>query len=134
MTLLKSNESKLMLPTRRGFVLGLSALVAAPAIVKFDSLMPVRSIDKLLRTAEQLYSRSIAEYDPVTEHWRVSIDRAWQPLPMPQNGVQVSASIINRLIPEAQSSHMTPPPGGHRHIGVSVPKLQFELLRKIEQS
>jgi hypothetical protein len=32
---------------RRGFLLGLSALVTAPAIVAYDRLMPIRSISRL---------------------------------------------------------------------------------------
>lgn len=33
----------LIRPTRRGFLLGLSALIAAPALVRVSSLMPVSS-------------------------------------------------------------------------------------------
>lgn len=34
----------LLVPSRRGFLTGLSALLAAPAIVRFSSLMPVRAL------------------------------------------------------------------------------------------
>lgn len=34
----------LLLPSRRGFLTGLGALFAAPAIVRFSSLMPVRAL------------------------------------------------------------------------------------------
>jgi hypothetical protein len=38
---------ELIKPSRRGFITGLAALVAAPAIVRASSLMPVRSIASL---------------------------------------------------------------------------------------
>lgn len=33
-------------PTRRGLILGLSALIAAPAIVRASSLMPIKTIEE----------------------------------------------------------------------------------------
>lgn len=42
-----------MLASRRGFLGGLAALVAAPAVVKFASIMPVRTI---------VYGPTLAEY------------------------------------------------------------------------
>lgn len=36
--------SDLIVPTRRGFITGMAALVAAPAIVRIESLMPMRSL------------------------------------------------------------------------------------------
>ena len=44
-------------PSRRGFITGLASLVAAPAIVKFDALMPVRSI---VQTPEEILNKVFA--------------------------------------------------------------------------
>lgn len=41
----------LIQPTRRGFLTGLGALLAAPAIVRASSLMPVRSMPAVIATA-----------------------------------------------------------------------------------
>ena len=40
--------SKLILP-RRKFLIGLGALIAAPAIVQIHNIMPVKSIEQLIR-------------------------------------------------------------------------------------
>lgn len=40
--------NKLLLPSRRGFLSQLAGLVAAPAVVKAASLMPVKSIEPIL--------------------------------------------------------------------------------------
>lgn len=41
-------------PSRRSFIVGLSALVAAPAIVRVSSLMPVKAL--LQPTPEEIYN------------------------------------------------------------------------------
>lgn len=38
----------LITPSRRGFILGLSTLIAAPAIVRATSIMPVKSMTPIL--------------------------------------------------------------------------------------
>jgi hypothetical protein len=43
-----------MILPRRGFLLGLGALIMAPAIVRFESLMPVRSIARLITGVPEL--------------------------------------------------------------------------------
>jgi hypothetical protein len=40
---------------RRSFLLGLSALVTAPAIVRFENIMPVRSIERLINGVPELF-------------------------------------------------------------------------------
>lgn len=38
-------DSKIIQPTRRGFLVGMGLVLAAPAIVRASSLMPVRSFN-----------------------------------------------------------------------------------------
>lgn len=46
----------LIIPTRRGFISGIAALVAAPAIVRAQNIMPVRSIERLIAPPKQSHS------------------------------------------------------------------------------
>ncbi len=77
---------------RRGFIAGLGALFAAPAIVQVSSLMPVRgvplyggrnnllTIDMITREAVQMFKDSnaffqnIERYDAVSEHIETRLD------------------------------------------------------------
>ncbi len=53
-------------PTRRGFIKGLGLLVAAPAIVRASSLMPVRRLSpRLIVGLDMAYGESVS----VTEIW-----------------------------------------------------------------
>ncbi len=61
-------------PSRRGFIGGFIGLVAAPAIVRIESLMPVRVIDTddifnrlRLQGWKVLYERLPLPYAPLTE-------------------------------------------------------------------
>lgn len=47
--------------SRRKFITGLSALIVAPAIVRVESLMPVRSLDNLKIMTLEDYSKYILE-------------------------------------------------------------------------
>jgi len=54
-------------PTRRKFITGLSALIVAPAIVRVESLMPVRAVPIIItREAIELFTKTnkfLAELD-----------------------------------------------------------------------
>lgn len=68
--------------TRRGLITGLSALIAAPAIVKASSLMPVRAIEPT--TMVEFGEGWVAVMDEHSKIYRVTltlIKAKWQPIP-----------------------------------------------------
>jgi hypothetical protein len=73
--------SRLIL-ARRSFLTGLGAMLAAPAIVKADTLMRVGNINHILYPV-----RGLVHYQVVTDRLCVRIDRANFPINMTPRGV-----------------------------------------------
>lgn len=78
--------SKLIVPTRRGFLAGLGALIAAPAIVHASNIMPVRMMPGLDPDGGYLvpepFIRGLADLQREI-NWRRSRQLAWQLLAEP---------------------------------------------------
>ena len=55
-----------MTTTRRGFIAGLAALIAAPAIVRASSLMPIRTPKLIIPTPKFYSNRTIRVYMDIT--------------------------------------------------------------------
>jgi hypothetical protein len=66
---------------RRSFILGLGSIIAAPAIVRVSSLMPVRVFDPA-------YYRYLVDYSIGSDRMMLRMDKALFPLPTPM-GVSV---------------------------------------------
>lgn len=79
--------------TRRGLLTGLVAFVAAPAIVRAGSLMPVKDFR---------YTRYLADYFVNSDEWTVRVDRSWEPLHLPKKWPRViTAEEAHRYIPKS---------------------------------
>lgn len=90
--------------TRRGLVASLAAVIAAPAIVRPSSLMPVKFMDPY-------YTRFIQYYDERYDAAAIRVDRATFPLPMPQYAFAPSEDLIRRFVPKRFVESMRPVDG-----------------------
>lgn len=52
--------------TRRSFITGLVSFVAAPAIVRVSSIMPVKVVDQPWLTSEQIINLALRRINPPT--------------------------------------------------------------------
>ena len=53
--------AELIVPSRRGFLLGLGAVVASPAVVRAESLMAIKP-EKVLSLVDETVERFVEEY------------------------------------------------------------------------
>lgn len=82
----------LILPNRRAFIGGALALFAAPAIVRAQSLMPVKPT---------FYERAICNYSIGTDQLFIRLDvQQGYPLPVPRFGAISVDAALRRLPPE----------------------------------
>lgn len=79
-------------PSRRKFLTGLSALIVAPAIVRVESLMPVKSID----LADYRY---IVDYMIGTDTMALRMDKALFKLPVPKYVKTLTEAEVKKLAP-----------------------------------
>lgn len=115
--------TSLILPnvTRRGFIIGLSATVAAPTIIRAESLMPIKVFDRL-------YTRAMVEYVADFDQYAVQVDRSWRKLPMPIGAQSIPMEVLEKIVSPRELADLIPPNNGQRHIGVGVSRQQWELL------
>lgn len=59
--------SSLIIPTRRGFLIGVGVLLAAPAIVRATSIMPISVLPPIERPRSRWYHLSISRGGPNDE-------------------------------------------------------------------
>lgn len=96
---------KLESGTRRGFLVGALALMAAPAIVRADSLMKVVSID--------LYdTRCLVDYEINSDQLVLRVDRRLETMLRPRGNIIVPLDIAKKLMP-AHVFTMEPGPTCH---------------------
>lgn len=86
---------------RRSFIAGMIGLVAAPAIVRAASLMPVRAFDPY-------YTRYLIDYMIGTDQEVIRVDRALFPLIVPNNARTIPAHIAHTYIPKHRIDSMRP--------------------------
>jgi hypothetical protein len=106
-----------MILSRRSLLTGLAATLAAPAVVRAGSLMPVKLFDPY-------YTRYLCAYSIGTDEMRLRVDRALFPLPNPRpgHGVQVvSPTEAHRWIPKAVIEGIRPGPGVQQYIDFALP-------------
>lgn len=99
--------------TRRGLLTGLVAFAAAPAIVRAESLMPVKDFR---------YTRYLADYLVGSDEWVISVDRAWEPLFLPKKWPKLlTPEETYRYIPKRIiESHLNPLPGQQLNISMKL--------------
>lgn len=67
--------STLIKPTRRGLIIGLGSLIAAPAVVRAQNIMPVKVIPSLLENGDRLLRFALCRSS--------NGDLAWVPIDEP---------------------------------------------------
>lgn len=95
---------------RRGFLLGLTSALAAPAIVHAGNLMPVKIFDPY-------YTRYLVAYNIGTDELLLRVDRALFPLPNPKNSrlaEVVSPEFVHRFIPRKMIDSLLKPVGSEQ--------------------
>lgn len=108
--------SNLMFP-RRNFLIGLGSLLAAPAVVKASSIMPVKLFDPY-------YTRYLAAYDITTDQILLRVDRSLKPLSMPLHGVgiwNVSKEMAHKYIKQEFINSIRPLENQQKSITVPIP-------------
>ena len=73
--------------TRRAI---LPLVLAAPAIVRFSSLMPVKPL---------VYERAVAVYDITMDSWHVYVDASWLPLWTPRGSTSIDIAALRAKFP-----------------------------------
>ncbi len=96
--------SRSILLPRRSFLTGLGAMLAAPAIVKANALMPVSNIDHILYPV-----RGLIYYNAMTDHLEIRADRSNRPMNMTPKGIWVLTDReINAVFTKEQLKSLIP--------------------------
>lgn len=96
-------------PSRRLFLGGLAALAVAPAIVRAESLMPVKPVD--------LYdTRALIFYDAAWDELRLRVDRSLQTMKRPSRGAWVIPDYVAKKLMPATAFTLQPPAGTQRYM------------------
>lgn len=98
------------LASRRGFLGGLLAAIAAPSIVHAGNIMPVRAFDPY-------YTRALIDYAISSDTLMLRIDRATFPLAVPRGVTSITLAEAYRFIPKALvEASLKPEPGQQMNI------------------
>ena len=111
---------------RRGFLLGLTSVLAAPAIVHAGNLMPVRAFDPY-------YTRYLVAYHIGTDELLLRVDRTLFPLPTPNPRYAeiVSPEFAHRFLPRKMIDSLLKPTGVQQlHVDTVI--TSFEALKSRE--
>jgi hypothetical protein len=105
----------LIQPTRRGLFTGLGALLAAPAIVRAESLMVLR---------QHVYKRFVMQYQITSDTFLLRADKATHPLLIPL-GVRILTEdeARVRMLPDVWATFTAMPVGldEQKHVITAVP-------------
>ena len=101
--------------SRRGLLTGLIALASAPAIVRVESLMPVKMID-------WYDTRALVEYQIASDSYILRVDRSTLTLRRPRGMHcvrEISIKEARKLMPK-EAFTMMPPAGMQRHMDMEI--------------
>lgn len=99
---------------RRSFLAGLVSSLAAPAIVRPASLMPVRLFGPY-------YERYLALYDIYTDSMFVRIDRARFELPVPKHEMVLPKHVALKFFPPGVLDLMQPEGRNQMNVTTAIP-------------
>jgi hypothetical protein len=104
-------------PSRRGFLVGLGVVAAAPAVVRAESLMRLRGL-----VVPTYYYRALSCYEITTDSVIVRLDKAQHLLPTPVPGVaaMIDEQRTDRLINLFDNVIGDVAPGQQRHVDFSL--------------
>jgi len=105
--------NKIIEPSRRGFITGLTSLMVAPAIVRVESIMPVKFVD--------IYNtRYLVDYNLGTDSLVLRIDRALHALPMPKYVNYISEEHALKYVDKNKILSMRPQEGEQQYLIVNI--------------
>jgi hypothetical protein len=103
-----------MIIQRRSFLLGLGAVIAAPAIVKPQNIMPIKLFDPY-------YTRYLMDYLLGSDELALRIDRSLSPLKIAKHMQLVPAHIAHKFIPKIAVENLKPPEGQQKYLHTIIP-------------